>query len=321
MRKTKISLIVATVAILLGAIIFAGAMSTINWNFEELSTVKMQTKEHEINDTFSEISVISNTADILFAISDDGKCKVVCYEETKLSHDVCVENNALTITVKNERRWIDYIGFNFSTPSVTVYLPASEYGTLKVKSNTSDVTLTENLKLDTIDIKVNTGNVKCGASATGDVKIEASTGDIDLSNASAGSVDLTVSTGKITANGINCDGDITVTVSTGKSFIRDVECKNLTTTGNTGNITLEDVIASGKLSINRTTGDVKIESSDAGEIMIKTDTGDVKGTLLSEKIFITHTSTGDVEVPKSTSGGICEITTSTGDVEIEIKGA
>ena len=53
--------------------------------------------------------------------------------------------------------------------------------------------------------------------------------------------------------------------------------------------------------------------------MVNTSTGDVNGTLLSEKIFITDTSTGRVSVPKTTSGGKCEITTSTGDINIGIK--
>jgi hypothetical protein len=44
----------------------------------------------------------------------------------------------------------------------------------------------------------------------------------------------------------------------------------------------------------------------------------VCGTLLSSKVFIIKTDTGDVDVPKSTVGGRCEITTSTGDVEISI---
>ena len=54
-------------------------------------------------------------------------------------------------------------------------------------------------------------------------------------------------------------------------------------------------------------------------IMVKTSTGNVKGTLLSDKIFVTDTSTGRVSVPKTTSGGKCEITTSTGDIEIELE--
>ena len=53
---------------------------------------------------------------------------------------------------------------------------------------------------------------------------------------------------------------------------------------------------------------------------IKTSTGDVEGTLLSEKIFSIHTSTGKVKVPNTNNGGTCEIKTSTGDIEIQIKG-
>ena len=49
-----------------------------------------------------------------------------------------------------------------------------------------------------------------------------------------------------------------------------------------------------------------------------TDTGEVKGTLRSEKIFFTESDTGKISVPKSVTGGRCEITTDTGDIEIEI---
>ena len=45
----------------------------------------------------------------------------------------------------------------------------------------------------------------------------------------------------------------------------------------------------------------------------------VGGTLLSDKVFITDTTTGDVDVPKTTTGGKCEITTTTGDIEIDIE--
>ena len=51
---------------------------------------------------------------------------------------------------------------------------------------------------------------------------------------------------------------------------------------------------------------------------MKTDTGKVVGSLLSEKVFIAETSTGKVSVPKTTTGGKCEITTSTGDIKIEV---
>ncbi len=54
------------------------------------------------------------------------------------------------------------------------------------------------------------------------------------------------------------------------------------------------------------------------ELFIKTSTGDVEGSLLADKVFIVNTDTGEVDVPKTTSGGKCEIKTDTGDVEINI---
>ena len=84
-------------------------------------------------------------------------------------------------------------------------------------------------------------------------------------------------------------------------------------------ISLKNVIATEKISIESDVGDIKFEGSDAAEIYFKTSTGDVAGTLLSEKIFITDTSTGRISVPKTTTGGKCEIKTSTGDIEIAIE--
>ena len=81
---------------------------------------------------------------------------------------------------------------------------------------------------------------------------------------------------------------------------------------------LKDVLASVDFSIQTSTGDVSLDRCDAQSIKIETSTGDVRGNLKSEKIFFTHTSTGKVNVPKTTSGGTCEITTSTGDIEIDI---
>ena len=78
------------------------------------------------------------------------------------------------------------------------------------------------------------------------------------------------------------------------------------------------VIALESFSVKRSTGDVKFNSCDAAEIYVKTDTGDVNGTLLSDKVFITETGTGSINVPNSIVGGRCEITTDTGDIKIDV---
>ena len=117
---------------------------------------------------------------------------------------------------------------------------------------------------------------------------------------------------------MTCDADISIGLSTGKAYLTDIVCKNLTSMGSTGDISLKNVIAAEKISIERSTGDVTFEGSDAAELCITTDTGDVEGSLLTDKVFITKTDTGRINVPNSITGGRCEITTDTGDIKITI---
>ena len=81
---------------------------------------------------------------------------------------------------------------------------------------------------------------------------------------------------------------------------------------------MKNVTVSGTISVERSTGDVFFDRCDAAALSVATDTGDVTGTLLSDKVFITQTDTGSVDVPPTTSGGICGITTDTGDIRMDI---
>ena len=85
----------------------------------------------------------------------------------------------------------------------------------------------------------------------------------------------------------------------------------------TGDVTLTSTLA-GAFDIETSTGDVKLNLSDAEEIDIETDTGRVEGSLLTEKVFITESSSGSIKVPHTTSGGTCKIRTSTGNINITI---
>ncbi len=112
--------------------------------------------------------------------------------------------------------------------------------------------------------------------------------------------------------------NISVTVSTCKVNLTDIKCQNVTSNGNTGDVYLNNVVATEKITIERSTGDVKFNGSDAAEIFVKTNTGDVTGTLLTDKVFITQTNTGSIDVPKTTTGGRYEIQTTTGEIKIDV---
>lgn len=298
---------------------FAAVMSEYKWDFSKLSTGKYETNTYEISEEFSNLSMNTDTADIIFALSDDGKCRVECYEEEKAKHSVAVQENTLVIKMIDEKSWYDYIGINFGSPKITVYLPKAEYTSLFINGSTGDIEIPKNFKFEGVDISLSTGDVNFFASASKLIIIKTSTGNICVENTSAGTLDLSASTGRITVSNVICGGDANINVSTGRTNLNNIECKNLTSSGDTGNISLNNVIAAEKFSIKRNTGDVRFDGSDAAEILVETDTGDVTGTFLSEKTFFVETDTGSVDVPESITGGRCEITTNTGDIELDIQ--
>lgn len=314
MKKWLIS---AACLVAVGAIMIFAA-SVFHWDINDLNTEKLETNTHEITEDFSAVSIDTQTADIRFAASDDGACRVVCYEPEKLRHSVQVQNGTLSIRATDDRSWYDHIGFNLHTPSVTVYLPKAEYGALTIRESTGEVEIPGKFVFGSADISVSTGDISFSASCGGLTAIQASTGEIRLSDTALDTLSLSTSTGEIKVSDVACSGDITLGVSTGCAELTDVTCRNLRSTGSTGDITLKNTLASEKFSIERSTGEVEFNGADAADIFVKTTTGDIFGTLLSEKVFITDSSTGSVHVPKSLSGGPCELISSTGNIKIDI---
>lgn len=295
----KIWLIAAAFLVVIGLIMFVVAMFLCEWDFLKLSTSKYETNTRTVTEDFRNISVNTDTADITFALSGDGTCRVECYEDEKEKHSVTVQNDTLVIKTVNEKAWYDYIGINLRSPKLTVYLPETEYTSLSVRESTGDVEISGELQFLNMDISLSTGNVRVFASASNLMKIKTGTGSIRIENVSAGTLDISV--------------------STGKTKLSNVTCENLTSNGSTGDVILDRVIAAERISIQRDTGDIKFDGADAAEIYVKTDAGDVTGTLLTEKVFVAKTDTGTIRVPNSTTGGRCEITTDTGDIKLDIQ--
>ena len=134
---------------------------------------------------------------------------------------------------------------------------------------------------------------------------------------SAGTMELSVSTGSIrSSRPVSCQGDVSLRFSTGRVELTDVTCGNFTAKGSTGDMKLTKVMAKGRMELECSTGDIRLDRCDAAEISARTSTGDITGTIRSEKVFSAKTSTGKVSVPQGSSGGKCELKTTTGDIQI-----
>lgn len=279
-KSTKKWLITATILSLAGCIMFGGIMSMFKWNFKKLSTVSYETNEYEIEKEFRNISITTDTANITLEPSKDAKTRVVCFEESKMKHLVEVQNDTLEIKAINDKEWYDYINIDFQSPKITLYLNEAEYSTLAVKVTTGKI------------------EIKNGADFT--------------------SIDASVTTGDVNITSVTCSGDVKIETTTGGAKITDMKCKSFIRSGSTGKTLLKNVIASEKISINKSTGNVVFDKCDAAEIAVKTTTGSVKGSFVSDKVFNVSTSTGKIDVPKTVTGGKCEIKTTTGNILISI---
>lgn len=320
-RATKIWLTVAASLVLLGLAVTGGAFAMVKFDFSGFATSKRVSNTYVLDGEIKDITVNVYTADVAFAAHDEDGAKVVCYETEKLKHSVELKDGTLSVSTVDTRRWYDHIEiFSVGHSIVTVYLPRGEYNALLISSNTGDIGIPKDFSFESISVEASTGSIRCLASATGEVKLKASTGDIEVSDMTADSLELCVTTGQISASAVKCAGAVSVKVRTGKTSLDGVECNSLASSGNTGEISLRNVIASDSFFIERSTGGVSFDACDAGSITVVTDTGDVKGSLLSDKVFSAHTDTGKVRIPSSASGGLCNITTDTGDILIEVIG-
>ena len=296
---------------------------------------------------------------LLLPADEDQKYQVVIQERENMPHRVRVENGTLIISPRDERKWYDHISlFPSSGPKITIYLSESVYDSLYVDGDTSDVETHGSLTFGDVDIRVSTGDVILKSQITGKLNVKSSTGKISAWGITPTSITLTTSTGWIGLENVKVKGDVTISTDTGRQAIYELQCRNLTMTcssggitckqaevsealrfeASTGKVTLnqvqcgsiegeassgdilcENLIAEGKLDMEADTGSITLTRCDAASLELSTDTGDIEGSLLSEKIFHTETSIGNIRVPKGISGGVCEVETDTGDITFTVE--
>ncbi len=311
-------LILAAILTAAGLFIFLGAMAVLDFDFKRLNLMKFETNTYEVREDFTQIVIDVDTTEIEFARSDSAQCRIVCVEREREKHTAAVKDGTLTIGTLDTRKWYDHIGFSFGSPRLTVYLPREKYASLSVNTHTGDLEIPADFAFENLTVSGTTADVNCLASVSDAMNIELTTGSITVSETNVGALALSATTGRIELSSVTCGGAMEVSTTTGGMKLTGVTCQSLTSRGDTGRMILKNVIASDLMSIERSTGNVVFEGSDAEQIQVKTSTGHVTGTLLSPKVFVTETGTGRVRVPKTASGGICEITTGTGNIEIDI---
>ena len=309
-----VPIIVGSALLLTGGVVLAIGIS----NQQNLKTVS---NTYEITDAFSDIKVDVSSAKVNFYVSEDSSVKVIYEGLKKDAPDASVKDNIFTITQNQNKKWYEYI-FSFDwfvSRKFSIYLPSGEYENLNIKLSSGDLTMPKDFTFRSVNVKVSSGSITSSASSKNELNYESSSGKINISDVTAKTMNIKTSSGSVTLSNANISDDINIGVSSGKVVLSDVSGANLDVKTSSGSITLKNTVITNNIKAKVSSGSVYFEDSDAETLDIEVSSGSVSGTLLSSHIFSAHSSSGRVNVPETTEGGLCRINVSSGSINITIK--
>ena len=312
MKKGKIFLII--IAIILVGI----GVALIVVGYKNRPNVATEEKTYVVDESFNNINFDIQTADLKFEKATDDKVKLVCVENAYVTNEIKVENNTLKVTSKENRKWYEFLYFNFTKYKITLYLKEEVYDNLNTVSSTGDIEIPNNFTFNNVKMELSTGKINLNAKVLDKLNMSASTGKITVNNVSLKEAEIKASTGDIKLSNMNVSNDLKINTSTGDVELNNVNAKNIEIKTSTGDMELIKTIAIEHMELSASTGHIHFDEADAKTIKAKTSTGKVYGVLNTPKTFYATSDTGKISVPKTT-GGECEITTHTGSITITIK--
>lgn len=323
MKKRTIIALIAAAALLLsgGMLLVFGLSFAGEANYVESA---LASQEAILTEAFDSVKINTRDCDVKFVPyhgDADSQVTVTGMPES-VTHSIVVEDGALRIDMIDEREWTDYIGIfhgfgRTGAMEMTVYLPAAEYESLQVRTDTGDITVGQELAFRKAVLRTDTGDISCVTGVSGELlDCITSTGDISVQHSVHNVMKLQSGTGAIKLGVVAAD-EVHLKTNTGEVDGQNVKVKMFTCSSETGDVELKDVVAENYLQVFTETGDVEIEGCDAGAVNIETDTGDVEGHFLTSKWFRAHSDTGRVRVPDTREGGECRIETNTGNINFQ----
>ena len=339
-KSVWISMIVAAACIVAGLVCIAVGHTLgghkLMWNDDYVSS------DFNVTEEFQNIRVNTISADVTFVPSEDGACRVVTKDDGRMNYTVEVVDSTLTVSAERKSPWYKKPFSLFGGAEdarVTIYLPATEYQSLTVKTTTGGIEVNGRLNiLGNVSLTATTGDIEWQGSAgslfakatTGEISlenvtvaetitVETTTGDINLTRVTGSSLDAHAGTGDVELVDSSITGQITAEVTTGEMTLTRITCDGLDTQTTSGRIELTDTVVTGHIRAKTNSGAIRLVRADAATLSLKTTSGSVAGSLRTPKVIYAHSTSGSVNVPRFTEGGLCEIETTSGSIRLTIE--
>lgn len=320
-KSKKIPVIIAICCIGVGLVLLFAAMGIVGFDLAKLNTMEFETNTYEVTQSFTALDIRAAECNIRLAPSTNGTCSVVCTESDKIFHTVSVQNGTLVVTRTDTRKWYDCIGIYWGEMELTVYVPESTYESLYLKSASGDVTVPSGFHFAEAEVYSTSGEVCFTGRVDGALTLKTVSGGIAARSIMAGELSVQSTSGEIEITSAEVSGAVSLKSVSGDVSMEHVDGDSLFIHTTSGDIELEDMLIAKHSELESVSGEIEFTGMDGASLWIKSVSGDVEGTLLSGKLFIAHTTSGNVRMPDpEVSAGKCEITTTSGDISISVAG-
>ncbi len=338
-KSTKITLSIAGGCIAFGTLLFGGVLIASGGDLSKLETGKKTHKTYGVAGNFSNLKIDAGDIDVHLVIAKEGEgCKIDCDELEKVSYTPVVEEGTLKIVEEDTRKWWEQFGLFFGGREMTVYLPQETYETLTIEVESGDVFIPAEFTFTNADISATSGDVKMVGNVSQNLSVEVVSGGIYVGQVRGESISVQTTSGDVALNSVSANGKISVKSTSGdlkiegatcgemyaKATSGEMEIENVRIGGKaefhvtSGDIDLDDVISQGETEIRASSGNIRLTKCDAASYVIHADSGNVTGNILSSKIFQAKAGSGNVRVPDTTTGGVCKVTTGSGNIKLSV---
>lgn len=290
---------IGCILVLLGVALCVVSAARADFDWEKLSTVPLAAKTYGIDQQVTAIVVESEEGSVRLLPAGDGECRAVCTENENgsLRYDVSVSDGVLSVRARDQRHWYERIGIFIADVGVELYLPQGDYEGLTVRTSSGSVHVPEDFSFDQVQLESSSGSVNFSAGVEDALAVKTSSGRICVADTAPRELTLRTHSGGISLERVEAEASLDASSSS-------------------GGIRLTDVIALDTLHAQSSSGSVRLTRCDGATLNIRTSSGSVSGTLLSDKVFLTDTSSGSINVPRTVTGGVCEVTTSSGSIKL-----
>ena len=113
MKKTAIAILIAVLVVAIGGGLCFAGLSAVHFDFKKLDRTEYLTRTYDFSDPIREIDLTCGTADVELIAAEDGRCRVVCFENERERYAVSNDDGRLTIRRETDERGWSLFSFAF----------------------------------------------------------------------------------------------------------------------------------------------------------------------------------------------------------------